>query len=43
LVAGNSERLLLLTCSRMWFLSVGDGDTDQADLGLLLADWGCGT
>ena len=21
----------------------GDGDTDQADLGILLADWGCGT
>ncbi len=21
----------------------GDGDTDQADLGLLLAEWGCGT
>ena len=20
-----------------------DGDTDQADLGILLADWGCGT
>jgi len=20
-----------------------DGDTDHADLGILLADWGCGT
>ncbi len=21
----------------------GDGDTDQSDLGILLADWGCGS